>query len=83
MWFVIAGCRIVAIVDTKAEGMERIRSLPPWSDRTSVSANGAAGGRRSLGRGRTPTRGCSCARAHEQPSPLRFVSPPLWLLMLC
>ncbi|MDI9549597.1 MAG: hypothetical protein QM346_18540 [Chloroflexota bacterium] len=42
MWFVIAGCRIVAIVDTKAEGMERIRSLPPWSDRTSVSANGAA-----------------------------------------
>jgi hypothetical protein len=42
MWFVIAGCRIVAIVDTKSEGMERIRSLPPWSDRASVSANGAA-----------------------------------------
>jgi len=42
MWFVIAGCRIVAIVDTKAEGMERIRSLPPWPDRAAISANGAA-----------------------------------------
>ncbi len=29
MWFVIAGCRIVAIVDTKSEGMERIHLCRP------------------------------------------------------
>jgi len=42
MWFVLVGCHIVAIVDSKDEGMERIRSLPPQVDRAVMSVNGAA-----------------------------------------
>ena len=41
MWFVIAGCRIVAIVDNKADGMQVIRELPPTYYEEAVSHNGA------------------------------------------
>ena len=40
MWFVMAGCHIVAIVASKAEGMERIHSLPVMAASTPVHANG-------------------------------------------
>ena len=40
MWFVLVGCHIVAIVDSKDEGMERIRALPPQVERAAMSVNG-------------------------------------------
>ncbi len=40
MWFVISGCRIVAITDNKADGMQVIRELPPMHTEQSLSENG-------------------------------------------
>ncbi len=47
MWFVIQGCRIIAIVDNKADGMLVIRGLPPSLDDTPVGGNGADRPRRN------------------------------------
>lgn len=40
MWFVISGCRIVAITDNKADGMQMIRELPPSYSEQTMSENG-------------------------------------------
>lgn len=40
MWFVISGCRIVAITDNKADGMQVIRELPPAYGEGAISENG-------------------------------------------
>ncbi|MFN2200164.1 MAG: hypothetical protein ACK2UO_03105 [Caldilineaceae bacterium] len=40
MWFVISGCRIVAITDNKTDGMQIIRELPPNYTEQSISSNG-------------------------------------------
>lgn len=40
MWFVIAGCRIIAIVDNKADGMLVMRELPVQLGDIPLSENG-------------------------------------------
>lgn len=40
MWFVISGCRIVAIVDNKTDGMQVIRELPSAYSDDVLSSNG-------------------------------------------
>jgi hypothetical protein len=41
MWFVISGCRVIAIVADKAEGMQVMRDLPARFDEQSLNGNGA------------------------------------------
>ena len=46
MWFVISGCRIVAITDNKADGMQLIRQIPTSYGEQSISENGRAPSRK-------------------------------------